>query len=49
LGLVALAKLNKSEIDFASSHGTMPPSGGGVFGFVAVGLAKLGKKTAPQK
>jgi hypothetical protein len=24
LGLVALAKLNKSEVDFASNHGTMP-------------------------
>ena len=38
MGLVALAKLNKSEIDFASSYGTMPPCG--VVAFEAIGLAR---------
>jgi len=42
-GLVSLAKLGVIEVSYASSHGTMPPSSGVGFGFVAIGLAKLGK------
>ncbi|MCP5016376.1 MAG: hypothetical protein GY938_14090 [Ketobacter sp.] len=48
LELASLAKLLKSEIDCASNHGIMPPSGGGVFGFVAAGLAKLGEEQLCQ-
>jgi hypothetical protein len=43
-----LAKLSKSKVGFARNHGTMPPSGGGVFGFVTVGLAKFSKKQLCQ-
>jgi len=43
-----LAKLGVIEIDFASTHSTMPPSSVVGFGFVAIGLAKLGKKLLCQ-
>jgi hypothetical protein len=46
--LVLLAKLNKSQVGFASNHGTMPPFGGGAFAVDTNRLAKLGKKTLPK-
>jgi hypothetical protein len=36
--------LIKSEVDFASSHGTMPPSSGGVFAFEAICIESWVKK-----
>jgi len=44
LGLVSLAKLNKNGVDFAHNHSTMPSSGSGGFEFVAISLAKWGKR-----
>ena len=47
LKLVVLVKLNKSEIDLAGNHGTMPPSCCVGFGFVGR-FGKVGSKTALQ-
>jgi len=42
--LASPTKLRVIEIDFASSHGTMPSLNGGIFAFATIGLAKVGKR-----